>query len=121
MSITPAEPGLGLRLERLTGTEGSCCLDEFQGLARSVQRRRGFADSLRRAQAFADPSRLTALGLLKGRPELCACEIQAALGVSHATVSYHMQRLVDAGLVAAERRGKWAFYRLLPSARVEVP
>ena len=108
MKTLSPKRGLGPRLERLTGTEASCCLDEFRGLGRSVRQRREFGQALRRARAIADPSRLAALSLLKGRGEMCACEIQAALGVSHATVSHHMHRLLDAGLVSAERRGKWA-------------
>ncbi|MCI4360851.1 MAG: metalloregulator ArsR/SmtB family transcription factor [Thermoplasmata archaeon] len=76
---------------------------------------------MRRARALADPSRLATLSLLKGREQLCACEIQAALGVSHATVSHHMRRLLDAGLVSSQRRGRWSYYRLRPAAGVEVP
>ena len=121
MMSAAIEKGLATRLERLTGTEAACCLDEFQGLGRTAQRRPEFRSALARARALADPRRLTALSLLKARPEMCACELQAALGVSHATVSHHMHRLVDAGLVASRREGKWAYYRILPRAGVEVP
>ncbi len=115
------EQALGPRLERLTGEDAACCLTEFRGLGRAAQKGAGFRSALQRARAMADPSRLTALSLLKDRRELCACEIQASLGVSHATVSHHMGVLVGAGLVASERRGKWAYYRLVPGVSVEVP
>ena len=49
--------------------------------------------------------------------ELCACEIQAALGLSHPAVSYHMSMLVQAGLVRSERRGKWIHYTLTPEGQ----
>jgi ArsR family transcriptional regulator, arsenate/arsenite/antimonite-responsive transcriptional repressor len=114
MSARSAESGLGPRLERLTGEDAECCVTEFRGLGRTVQRRPEFRATLRKARALADPSRLTALSLLKGRKELCACEIQAALGVSHATVSHHMRLLAKVGLVDSERRGKWVYYRLRP-------
>jgi len=121
MTAKSTEPDLGPRLQRLTGEDAACCLTEFQGLGRTVQRRAEFRSTLRRARALADPSRLTALSLLKGRPELCACELQAALGVSHATVSHHMRVLLDVGLVTSKRRGKWSYYRLRPGASIEVP
>ena len=121
MTANPVDADLGPRLERLTGEEASCCLKEFRLLARDVRRAPAFRTSLQRAHAMADASRLTALTMLRGRPEMCACEIQAALGVSHATVSHHMAVLAEAGLVRTERRGKWAYYRLNRDASVEIP
>ena len=61
------------------------------------------------------------LALLKRRPELCACEIQAATGLTHATVSHHMNVLRDAGLVRARKEGKWMYYRLARSTEVRLP
>jgi ArsR family transcriptional regulator len=116
-----SEVALGPRLERLTGEDAACCLTEFRGLGRTARKSADFRTALRRARAMADPSRLTTLSLLKSQRELCACEIQASLGVSHATVSHHMGVLLDAGLVTAERRGKWAYYRLVRGSSVEVP
>ncbi|MCI4340337.1 MAG: metalloregulator ArsR/SmtB family transcription factor, partial [Thermoplasmata archaeon] len=104
-----------------TGEDADGCLTEFRGLGRNAQRSSEYRGALRRAQAMADPSRLTALMLLKSRPELCACEIQASLGISHATVSHHMGILLEAGFVTAERRGKWLYYRLNRGVAAEVP
>jgi ArsR family transcriptional regulator len=72
-----------------------------------------FRANLLRAQVIADESRYVTLELLRREKELCACEIQAALGVTHATVSHHMHALLEAGLVSAERRGKWVYYQLI--------
>jgi ArsR family transcriptional regulator len=41
---------------------------------------------------------------------VCACDIERILDVSQATVSHHMKLLVDAGLVRAEKRGRWMLY-----------
>jgi ArsR family transcriptional regulator len=41
---------------------------------------------------------------------VCACDVERVLGVSQATVSHHMKLLVDAGLVRAEKRGRWMLY-----------
>ena len=42
---------------------------------------------------------------------LCACDIERAVGLSQAAVSHHMDLLRRAGLVDAEKRGRWMFYR----------
>ncbi|MFI5417405.1 MAG: ArsR/SmtB family transcription factor [Candidatus Lutacidiplasmatales archaeon] len=109
------------RLARLGGEDELCCVPEYRGLARAVRESEGFPASLKRAKALADEHRLLAVALLKRRKELCACEIQAATGLSHATVSHHMRVLVDAGLVEERRQGKWMYYRLAEGARENLP
>ncbi len=64
-------------------------------------------------KALADESRLRIVWMLEQRP-LCACEIQAVLGLAQSTVSRHLQILEDAGFVASERVGPWKNYRLHP-------
>ena len=115
------EPALAKRLETLTGEEAACCVDDYRAEAEALRREPAFTAALALAKALADERRLLALTLLKRRGEMCACEVQAALGLTHATVSHHMSALVDAGLVSCERRGKWAYYSLLPTALDLVP
>ena len=115
------EPALAQRLERLTGEEASCCVPDYRQQAAEVRASPAFAAALARAKAMSDEKRLLALALLKRRGEMCACEVQAALGVTHATVSHHMAALQDAGLIAIERRGKWAYYDLTREAKEWVP
>lgn len=74
-------------------------------------------------KALADPTRLAILQLLQkkgssrcgpvevGERGLCACDVEAAVGLSQAAVSHHMGILRRAGLVAAQKRGRWMFYR----------
>jgi ArsR family transcriptional regulator, arsenate/arsenite/antimonite-responsive transcriptional repressor len=38
------------------------------------------------------------------------------LGLTQATVSHHLKKLTDAGLLDREQRGKWAFFSLNPDA-----
>jgi hypothetical protein len=121
MAIARAEGGLVGRLERLTGTEGADCMPKYSGLGRAIAHEPAFTKALARAKALADGHRLTAVALLKRHRELCACEIQAALGVTHATVSHHMSVLTSAGLVTTRRQGKWMYYRLKPGAFQEIP
>ena len=115
------ESGLEERLSRLCGDDGTCALPDYAGLAKKVQASSRFPATLARIRALADEHRLLAVALLKRRTELCACEIQAATGLSHATVSHHMNVLLGAGLVRARKEGKWMYYRLAPATEVRIP
>ena len=64
-------------------------------------------------KALADPHRVRVVNLLATNPEaLCVCEFTGPLGVSQPTVSHHLKKLVAAGLLDREQRGKWAYYSL---------
>lgn len=115
------EPALAKRLETLTGDDAACCVQDLRAEADAVRATPAFERALLTAKALADERRLLALALLKRRGETCACEMQAALGLTHATVSHHMSCLLSAGLVTCERRGKWCYYDLTPHARDLVP
>lgn len=65
--------------------------------------------------ALADPIRLRLLSFVASAPdEVCACDLVEPSGRSQPTVSHHMKILVDAGLVAREKRGLWVWYRVVP-------
>jgi ArsR family transcriptional regulator len=76
-----------------------------------------------RFKALSDPTRIRILELLKARgksccallskqePGLCACDIQGEIKLSQSVVNHHMQILIRAGLVQAEKRGRWVYYR----------
>lgn len=66
---------------------------------------------LRIMKALSDQNRVKAVKMLEGK-ELCACEIQAALGLAQPTVSKHLRILEEAGLVVGNRHGQWVRYRL---------
>lgn len=121
MSTSRSDSALATRLERLTGEEASCCVPEYRDLAKEVAASTRFPEALKRVRALADEKRLLAVALLKRRRELCACEIQAATGLTHATVSHHMAVLVDAKLVKSRREGKWMYYRLAERPEVRLP
>ena len=75
------------------------------------------ADRLARAlKTIADPARLRLLSLIQAQPggEACVCHLTEPLGLSQPTVSHHLKVLLDAGLVERERRGSWAYYRVVP-------
>jgi ArsR family transcriptional regulator len=64
-------------------------------------------------KALGDPARVRIVNLLatSGEP-VCVCNLIEPLGLSQPTVSHHMKKLMAAGLVERERRGKWAYFSL---------
>jgi ArsR family transcriptional regulator len=65
-------------------------------------------------RALADPARVRIVNLLAttaGTP-VCVCELLEPLGLSQPTVSHHLRKLLDAGLVDREQRGRWAYFTL---------
>jgi ArsR family transcriptional regulator len=67
-------------------------------------------------KALADPTRVAIVNRLAASDECCVCDLTAAFELSQPTVSHHLRILRDAGLVDADRRGTWAYYRLVPDA-----
>jgi ArsR family transcriptional regulator, arsenate/arsenite/antimonite-responsive transcriptional repressor len=68
-------------------------------------------------KALADPHRLKIINLLATSPDpVCVCEFTGPLGLSQPTVSHHLKKLVQAGLLEREQRGTWAYYSLRPDA-----
>ena len=67
-------------------------------------------------KTIADPARLQLLSLIQAQPdgEACVCHLTEPLALSQPTVSHHLKVLRDAGLVERERRGSWAYYRVIP-------
>jgi ArsR family transcriptional regulator, arsenate/arsenite/antimonite-responsive transcriptional repressor len=64
-------------------------------------------------KALADPTRLTMLASLwKSDDPICICDFTAGLALSQPTISHHMAKLREAGLVDFEKRGIWVYYRL---------
>ena len=71
------------------------------------------AEALR---VLADPARLRLMSLVATSPEgeACACDLVEPLGRSQPTVSHHLSLLVEAGFLTREKRGRWAWYRVVP-------
>ena len=64
-------------------------------------------------KALADPTRLQMVGALKRSSQpVCICDFTAAFDLSQPTISHHMGKLRDAGLVEVTKVGIWAYYRL---------
>jgi ArsR family transcriptional regulator len=71
-----------------------------------------------RMKALADPARLRLLSILLANEEqrACTCDLTEPLGLSQPTVTHHLRKLLEAGLVTSERRGVWTYYSVVPDA-----
>jgi ArsR family transcriptional regulator len=67
-------------------------------------------------KALSDPVRLRLFSKIASHPggEACVCDI-ADVGVSQPTVSHHLKKLREAGLLTSERRGTWVYYSVAPT------
>ena len=64
-------------------------------------------------------TRVQILSKLIERP-YTASEIAKITGYSKTTVSYHLSKLTEAGLVERLERGKWVYYRITPKGETRV-
>jgi ArsR family transcriptional regulator len=84
----------------------------------------GSGDASKAAGLFAalgDPARVRIVNLLSTAADaMCVCDITGLVGLSQPTVSFHLKKLLGAGLVVREQRGKWAHYSMRPGALSEL-
>lgn len=71
-----------------------------------------------RFKALADPMRLRLLSHIaaQGCDSVCACDLLDVVDLSQPTISHHLKKLVDAGLLTREQRGRWAHYSVVHDA-----
>ncbi len=98
-------------MKQLPVLQPICCATDAPPLPRE--------DAVRVAAVFralADPTRVAIVNRLSAAEHVCVCDLTAAFDLSQPTISHHLRILREAGLVAVERRGTWAFYSLVPEA-----
>jgi ArsR family transcriptional regulator len=73
------------------------------------------------AKALGDPIRLQLVDVLrKHAGKVCVCELVPLFDLSQPTVSHHLKVLREAGIVASERQGLWAYYYVIPNSLKEL-
>jgi ArsR family transcriptional regulator len=73
------------------------------------------------AKALGDPIRLQLVDVLrKHAGKVCVCELVPLFDVSQPTLSHHLRKLREAGIVDSERQGLWAYYYVRPQALAEL-
>jgi len=63
-------------------------------------------------RALGDPARVRLVNILAASGQVCVCELTEPLGLSQPTVSHHLKKLTDAGLLEREQRGRWAYFSI---------
>jgi ArsR family transcriptional regulator len=72
------------------------------------------------AKALGDPVRLQIVDVLRRHAgQVCVCELVPLFDLSQPTISHHLKKLREAGIVGSERRGLWAYYFVNPNALKE--
>ena len=101
-------------MKQLEIVDAPCCA-VTDGALIAADRARHLAESFK---ALSDPTRVRLLRHIAGSEDAtaCACHLPDLLGISQPTLSHHMQKLVRAGLVDREQRGRWAHYTVRPGA-----
>jgi ArsR family transcriptional regulator len=98
-------------MKTLTVLQPICCPSDVPPMERAA------AEDLAAVfKALSDPTRVAIVNRLGAAPEVCVCDLTAAFELSQPTISHHLRVLREAGLVEAENRGTWAYYRLIPDA-----
>ena len=108
--------GVRTPLPLLDQAPATVCCAPLAAAPLSVDDARGLAGQLK---AIADPARLRLLSLMMANDDLeaCTCDLTEALDLSQPTVSHHLKKLGEAGLVYPHRRqGSWTYYRVVPDA-----
>ena len=73
------------------------------------------------AKALGDPVRLQLVDVLRGHAgKVCVCELVPLFDITQPTLSHHLRKLRDAGLVDSERQGLWAYYYVRGEALKEL-
>lgn len=63
-------------------------------------------------KAIADPIRLSIIKKLYSKDELCACDILDDYKITQPTLSFHMKKLTQCGLVLSRKDGTWVRYKV---------
>lgn len=103
--------GVNMRAMRSIPVISEACCPQVLEAPLDAEQADQMAAALR---VIADPARLRLVSILAAVEEACVCDLMVPLGLSQPTVSHHLRVLADAGLVRRERRGKWAYYRMVP-------
>ena len=104
------------KLEVLPDRErGVCCTVDLEVPTSQAEE---IADVLK---ALADPTRVQIILCLRAAKDpVCVCDFTATFDLSQPTISHHMAKLRDAGLVEATKQGIWSYYRLAPNLPAQV-
>jgi len=101
-------PVIDLEPQRVLGQ--GCCTPVSAELAPAA-----VTDLTTVAKALSEPVRLQIVDVLRRQAgEVCVCDLQSLFDISQPTLSHHLKKLREAGLVGVVRRAQWAYYFVIP-------
>jgi len=104
-------------LPSLPGPAASACCAPAAGIDASLDAGRIAAV----AKALSEPLRVHIVDVLRRSDvPVCQCELVPLFDIPQSTLAHHVANLVAAGLVAVERRHKWAYYSVPSDAFQEL-
>lgn len=62
--------------------------------------------------ALNDETRVKLLGYIDKYGPICVCELEEAFAMIQSRISRHLKILKEAGFLAVERKGRWAYYSI---------
>jgi len=70
-------------------------------------------------KSIADKNRLRIALMLNKRP-MCVCELDSVLGIALSTISAHLKQMRSAGVITAEKDGRWVIYRISDDSSIRM-
>src|SRR3954463_7710437 len=116
-TVTSMAVDLELAPKRKRGAGEPCC----EALVQPDVSAGGVGRIAALGKVLSDPIRVQLVDVLRKAPgQVCVCELVPLFEVSQPTLSHHLKKLREAGIVGVERRGLWAYYHVLPGAMKEL-
>ncbi|CAC12237.1 transcription regulator ArsR related protein [Thermoplasma acidophilum] len=73
-----------------------------------------YEDREKIVESLASKVRLAILDLMVEYGEVCTCELVPALGLSQPTITIHLSKLYEAGIIEKREVKKFTFYHINP-------
>lgn len=94
----------------MPGNEGSCEIKTLESIDIG-----GYKDISHIVSVLGNKSRLAILDAMTMHDEVCACELQQALGLPQPTITTHLRKMYDVGLIKQKEVWKYSYYFINPS------
>ena len=86
-------------------------LEDLERIKNEILSKRDFNETVKHFNALGNSVRYLIYNLL-GKKEMCVCELTAALNLSQSTISHHIHKLKQAGLIFGIQKGKFTYYQI---------
>jgi len=85
-------------------------LEDLKRIKDEILSKRDFNETVNYFNALGNSARYLIYNLL-GKKEMCVCELTATINLSQSTISHHIHKLKQAGLIIGVQKGKFTYYQ----------